>query len=425
MDSRSPVFSPVLMKSPKPPGRLDELLADCFKVYMVASMCDDSAEIARKFTKYCAVVHCSENLSFLMEIFKYEYYYDRFRDDNPPLLVLNLLLGRLLDLLPFPRRNRRRYLIEKTQSKSSASSNAGFEFNFDAHAGEDPWDKFMHDNVSDELLLDDRSLLDSLDNDTLLADQWKYIIDNFIQKNAPQQLNLDIDTVKHLLDLDTLPIIHKPFVLMEAKEKVVQILQENVYGSFLAHLRAENSQSTIPGSTGNANQLASSTPNQQTNSCTTTTPNGHFSPTSPTSPSSLTSSASSVPDSLKQPGASQISAPVPVSKRKTRLFPNLGSSDSDNSSDFSLSHFINNLKNKDQKDSPNPHNHHIQHPSTALSLRSAMAPHSHSIPHSSANSQCVLPVSVSQDDLLRPSTTVELTPTGSISRLHKFWKRRR
>lgn len=460
--SRSPsALTPPSLKLPSPSSStpsLDDLLVDCFHFSLdSSSLCPERLNYAKSFINYLSSVHCLENLAFLMEIFKYEYYYDKIHPENfllqraqvysssaapPPAnchhpasslssSFLNSSLERSIDTLPFPssrnlRKGRRDSLsLEKTQSPSSQSSYTnGFEFGFDAHLADpsnDAWDKFKQENVSDSDSNDSESLndsLDSLDKESLLIHQWKHIIHSFILKDAPQQLNLDNDTVKYLLDLDATPNIHKPMVLLAAKAKVMQILQENVYGSFLAIMRE-----SAGGSNSHSRESSMSSPNSrssQQSPCQI-----RYSASASQSPSNITYSGKSSPGVVPQcpcvcssttsssnesTSYHQMACPVPVSRRK-RLFPHIGthSDSSSNGSDFSISGILNSLKNKDLS---------TIHQSTASSLRNAMAPQS----ASAYNSQCALPISVGNDELLRPSSTSDL---GLILRLGKFWKRKR
>lgn len=56
---------------------LEELVDDCFKHSIDQLNDPHKVYVVKLFARYIVEAHCHENLSFLIEIFKYEYYFDK------------------------------------------------------------------------------------------------------------------------------------------------------------------------------------------------------------------------------------------------------------------------------------------------------------------------------------------------------------
>lgn len=118
---------------------LEELLDDCFHDAINQPLSAKRKQMVNNFEKYMASLHTQENLSFVIEIFKYEYYYDKIfpyhletlRLTSPSPLhysnsFLNRSLDKSLDNLPYPtkkvkNKNRSRYHQRKKSSNSIKS----------------------------------------------------------------------------------------------------------------------------------------------------------------------------------------------------------------------------------------------------------------------------------------------------------------
>ncbi|KAF3987103.1 hypothetical protein FT663_03126 [Candidozyma haemuli var. vulneris] len=482
--SQSPPLSPTATPSPSiRPTNLDELLDDCFQISIGQQhlICQSRLKYATSFDKYLTSLHCHENLAFLMEIFKYEYFYDKIFPENilqartrlgsalnstaTSSSVLNSSLPSAIDLLPFPtkdmRRKSRRSSRGDSRSRASSVSESpsepnvfdfGFEENF---AHENVWDKLkdQHVDSSDSELESDSD--SEVDNNALLLDQWAYIMATFVYEDSPQQLNLANATVKELLDKDAQDTIHKPAVLIDAKQEIIQLLRENVYGSFLSQHKSRSDSRTTSAagsaSVSRAHSRPQSPPSEDasfvcsaSNCCqlsgtrlfsagssaavslshtpvNTPGPKGNSKCHSPSPlhhPLALKKTIS--PGSpLVEPRNSvsdlhhEVVSPVPVVKRKTpKFFPHIGSSTPSDSSgsDFSLSSIISHFKSTDPGTPKNSRSITTSHPQTPSALSSGLTS----------------PV-LSESDHLRPSSTSEgAAPSSSHShRLGKLWRRRK
>lgn len=452
------------------PSSLDELLDDCFQLSIGQnhSLCDTRIRYASSFDKYLTSLHCHENLAFLMEIFKYEYFYDKIFPENlsqsrcqvgqtSPSAVtsssfLNRSLPSAIDTLPFPtkqmRKKSRRSSTRSTASLISELPSEGsvFDFGFDeVLPTENVWDKLKDQHVDSTDLEPELDLDSEIDSNTLLLDQWAYIIATFVRKDSPQQLNLANLTVKELLEKDTQDVIHNPAVLLEARQEIIQLLRENVYGLFLSQQKSRSSSRATSASVSRAHSRPQSPPADEPsffcNSSSCCQNSRLLSPGSAAAVSLGIGSAGTknlkchspsplqhprvlnktiLPTSpLAEPRKSisdlthEVVSPVPVVKRKTpKFFPHIGSSTPSDSSgsDFSLSSIISHFKSTNPGTPANSRSVNTSHPQTTSALSSGLT----------------LPV-ISEADQLRPSSTLDaLTQTQSHShRLGKLWKRRK
>ncbi|PVH16462.1 uncharacterized protein CXQ87_004753 [Candidozyma duobushaemuli] len=452
------------------PSSLDELLDDCFQLSIGQnhSLCDSRIRYASSFDKYLTSLHCHENLAFLMEIFKYEYFYGKIFPENlsqsrcqvgqtsssaaTSSSFLNRSLPSAIDTLPFPTKQMRRK-SRRSSTRSTASSiselpseGSGFDFGFDEHLPtENVWDKLKDQHV-DSTDSEPESDLDSeIDSNTLLLDQWDYIMATFVRRDSPQQLNLANSTVKELLEKDTQDVIHNPAVLLEARQEIIQLLRENVYGSFLSQQKSISSSRATSASVSRAHSRHQSPPADEPsffcNSSSCCQNNRLLSPGSTAAVSLGNGSAGSKsskchsPSHLQHPRAlkktisptsplaeprksisdlsHEVVSPVPVVKRKTpKFFPHIGSSTPSDSSgsDFSISSIISHFKSTNPGTPANSRSINTSHPQTTSALSSGLTS----------------PV-ISEADQLRPSSTSEaITQTQSHShRLGKLWKRRK
>lgn len=458
---------------------LEELLDDCFQVSIGQdqSFCSARAQYAASFDKHLTSLHCHENLAFLMEIFKYEYFYDKVFPENlrearsrvdlgSPLVAmsssfLNQSLLSAIDTLPFPTKQMckksRRYSSRSRASLISVTPSEPnvFDFGFeDSITSGNVWDKLKESHVDSSDLEPELDLESEYDNNTLLADQWAYIMKTFVQEDSPQQLNLANLTVKDLLEKDSQDVIHNPAVLFDARQEIIQLLRENAYGSFVAMHKSNSSSKANSVSASRAHSRPQSPPTEDpsffcnsANCCqsnrlrlptaaslsNSSTASGiKYSNISPASgPKNLNCQSFSPlhhPRALKKvalptsPLAEQrnsisdlfheVVSPVPVVKRKTpKFFLSLGSTPSDSSaSDFSISSIISHFKSPTSGTPTNSRSINTSHPQTTSALSSGLP----------------LPA-VSDTYSLRPSSTLEAVPQ-SLShshRLGKLWRRRK
>lgn len=259
---------------------LQELLDDCFQAALdEKSLCAPRQQYVANFHKYLHDLHCHENLSFIIEIYRYEYFYGKIYPENVDLqrlraahtrsssCLLNTSLEQFIDSLPFPTNVMRRN-VSKPPSLAKQPSATGseasfvldhalFDFDFDHSTKEpaDAWDVLKNQHIasdSENSSLASAGLLDSLDQLGLLHDQWAAIVLTFIYENSPQQINLCNKTYREIVDLDEeKDVVHSPLVLVKAKLEVIQLLRENAYSSFVASQRGVLDDCECNGSCAN------------------------------------------------------------------------------------------------------------------------------------------------------------------------------
>lgn len=394
----SPSNSPCSFKSDSQPLLLEDLLDDCFQLSInVNTLCSARVNYARKFEKYLSDLHTKENLAFLIEIFRYEYFYDKIYPENVELLkskaasrahfspsFLNQSLEHFIDSLPFPTSSMRRSRSSSSCRSINTNTSNMFELGF-----EDPpsnvWDQLKDQNVSSESETSSRVSAASLESESLLADQWNFIMLQFIRADAPEQINLCNKTAREILEQDALACVHNPVVLIKAKVEVMQLLQENAYGSFLQAQKDEMAQDSC----------------EYLENCL----NRSKTPVSIRSRTPLPHSAATV-SRLVAP----VVSPVPL-KRKLKFLSHVSTSGlnhSDSSgSGSSLSSFISHFKS---------------HGGIATPSNLTSAPHS--TIHSALHSQSTSPV-FRAEDIIRPLSTTGAHVPSSPSILGKLWKRKK
>lgn len=260
---------------------LEELVDDCFK-YSVDHLHDaDKLEVVRRFARYIGDAHCHENLSFLIEIFKYEYYFDKIVNKTETTsrvskqYYLNLSLGRSIGDLPYPTKRTEPIFARKKSSAGTSLRSEDHEpmsmfvstiddLDDAPQGGEmnNVWDNLMEKNLGDsdpencshDEDEDEDEDLKSVDkNEQLLseqdmiADQWNLIMDMYVGHNSPEQINLSNHSYKKIMEEDSIPnIFHSPIVLLLSKNEVLRLLEENVYHLFISSYKEKNSRTASP-----------------------------------------------------------------------------------------------------------------------------------------------------------------------------------
>lgn len=268
---RDSLQDPVLENASEPfglPRLLEALINDCFQSTMdVHALSAERLEYAQKFQKYLVECHSEENLAFLMEIFRYEYFYERVFPDTPAPKALSASLvdrslEKFIDTLPYPTPSMGRHLRRasvKSQSNVSLASSTGvpFALDFDEPGPEshDPWTHFSHQQLSQDLDLDlenDAGLVVRVDDlsptssraetepepETLVSDQWQYIIGMYVEQRAEAQINLSNKTYRAIMDCHVHGVPpHSPHILLAAKQEVMQLIHENTYHPFTKQMQ--------------------------------------------------------------------------------------------------------------------------------------------------------------------------------------------
>lgn len=360
--SLEPLWStPILLKPSSPVStRLEELLHDCFTAAVNReNLYSDRLTVVHDFHKYLQELHCHENLEFIIEIFKYEYFYEtiygtrseketsgdlgRLRSLNSA--FLNLLLEHSIGHLPHPTTSMREAVRSNSlrcRGGQSFNSPDPFPLDFDEPAGvTEDWDDLYDCDISGE----SESKRDTDDNeghsssreswnDSLLADQWSYILCNFIMPISPSQVNLSEKTADHILKGNSMTAdnVHHPLVFRTARSEVVLIIRENVFDSFIRkeNLDEGNLFDRLYASSVPALVMASplGLPPQASSSSTLYTPESKRTTTTSRKncmvPQKSAETAQAIPGLRSEPA---VVAPMP-SKRRPKFFTALGNSSS-------------------------------------------------------------------------------------------------
>ena len=256
---------------------LEELVDDCFK-YSIDQLNDpQKVDVVKKFAKYIVEAHCHENLSFLIEIFKYEYYFDKIINrtgksttatKGKETCYLNLSLGRSIGDLPYPTKRTDRIFARKKSSAGVSVRSEDLEpMSVFASTIDDldevpeknemsnVWDNLMEKNVgdsdtennSDDESVEQKSVDRGEPEEALIADQWDLVMDRYVHHNSPEQINLSNLSYKKIMEEDSIPnIFHSPQVLLPAKNEVLRLLEENVYHLFVNSCKEKDSTTASP-----------------------------------------------------------------------------------------------------------------------------------------------------------------------------------
>lgn len=266
VNSKLQWLSPVLSKLSTPVSFcLEELLHDYFRAVMDRGLLsEERLNVVVDFHKYLKELHCHENLEVIMEIYKYEYFYEKIngyqtKDPNSNLdpvqldhsEYLNSSLELYIDNLPYPTSSMRK-IVRRNSRRSRRSQSIGavepFPLDFYEPAPEvtEVWANFCDNKISSNsdheclLEMEPAGLMHDSSIDALLTEQWSYIINNFIVPNLTSQINLSKKTVNLLLDLDaTKSIVHKPLVFRSVQSEVMLLLWENAFYPFMRKLNLQ------------------------------------------------------------------------------------------------------------------------------------------------------------------------------------------
>lgn len=207
---------------------IEEFLTDAF-LYSINELKDEKKiQFVNNFTKYITSMHCLENLQFLMLIYHYEVTYNKiFRASNG---TLN------------PRKNS--VMTITSDSIDDLPQNYFVSTIDDEIYNGDCWDglrdKLIDDNSDEEELEELEDEVASLNSHgsnvsvsdlTNLNNQWTEILNNFILPHSHRQINLSDCTYKQIIKSKT---SHPdPIILLNARDEIVQLMNENVYHKFL------------------------------------------------------------------------------------------------------------------------------------------------------------------------------------------------
>ncbi|ODV77452.1 uncharacterized protein CANTADRAFT_91902 [Suhomyces tanzawaensis NRRL Y-17324] len=259
------------------PPSLDDIVNQCFLRAINHPTDATKQQCVAQFERLVAKLHCQENLRFLIEVYKYEYYYDRIF----PFVNTNHTSKPRRDRLNnTPSPSISQYLhsdhMRKTPSKDdlnafySNSINTSINnLNLAAPESVDDvfvstiddlgtsqelseqntkaWDDMFQRNVNEDLEDDEDHNdvhISDFDQD-ILSSQWGLIISNYIVNDAPEQINLSEQLYKEILLETNVDCVHPPGILLKAKNEVLQLIKENAYLTYLHQHKSEATASPI------------------------------------------------------------------------------------------------------------------------------------------------------------------------------------
>lgn len=237
---------------------LDQLIDDCFRC-SIGELHDESrVERVEAFRKIVVRLHCEENLAFLIDLYKYEYYYAKiypqdFRNcmessssHSPKHTFLNRSLSLSLHDLPYPTKIRKQSFHKRAPSSVVMSLNSDdheppsvFASSIDdlepSRDIKTTWDNFR--DKSTEVETDNDSDEESgveVDEDKILSNQWNHILFTYVRHDSPLQINLSDASYKEIMEADkSKEKIVNPSVLHRVQLEIFQLIKENVYIPFI------------------------------------------------------------------------------------------------------------------------------------------------------------------------------------------------
>lgn len=213
------------LKSASNIPNLEELLDDCFKYSINQPLTDSKIDIVKKFEKYMNNLHTQENLSFLIEIFKYEYYYDKIYPNHLEQLrlsspspvhysnsFLNRSLDKSLDDLPYPtnKSTKMKTSSSRTANKSRPKfSNHQRSFSANSVKSEDHEPTSVFVSTIDDLGNDEMSINNSsmrgliTPSSNRLNQVWDDLRDNNVSdEEDDDESNFNNDDILSVSDID-------------------------------------------------------------------------------------------------------------------------------------------------------------------------------------------------------------------------------
>ncbi|KAK6459180.1 uncharacterized protein RJT20DRAFT_132324 [Scheffersomyces xylosifermentans] len=459
-------FNTSVTTSTPPP--LDDLINDCF-LYSIDQLRDSSkVEHVKKFQQFVSKLHCEENLKFLIEIYKYEYYYDRIfplatkiqRLNSTPSPNLSCYLNNqsidscIGHSLPGRRRAYSKNIPSAANSIRSEEldPNAVFVSTIDdldpenlTELNNNTWDNLKLKNIGLDLDEDDEDedeLEDVIDESEitevdrqLLNSQWDQIISNYINYDAPEQINLSQKLYDQILKESETNTLHKPPVLLCAKNEVLQLIRENAYMSYLSRertncSRCETTSTTVPTSPTSLNGDIAPPSDKDVVPRSITIDSGfstHSGSTSPTaymnqSYKQMKTKILSLSSSVSNSGSHSTTHSSSTSHTATPQWSE-ANSPSHNSSSSSIANIFGHLKlhNNSNNSNNSHHSHHHSHSHHHNNLQRFGTQHCTSTTHSGAST----PIASALHSLnTSPISQIENTSSNGASSL-KFWSKKK
>lgn len=340
---------------------IEEFLNDVF-LYSINELKEEYKILfVCNFTKYITSMHCLENLQFLMLIYHYEVTYNK---------VFGCSNGSLN-----PRKNS--VMTITSDSVDALPQNYFVSTIDDEIYNGDCWDGLRDKQIESDSDLEDSEDLEaevcslnsrgsnvSVNDLTILNNQWSEILNNFILPHSLHQINLSDNNYKEIAQNKS---NHPdPVILLGARDEIVQLLNENVYHKFLnkyknnslpcSDCKCGRQKELIEQSRLHGSSISSSS--RSSSPSPTATKGGFFKKSPPIMPFKFSrpSSPISISSPLLSPTSSTNSTPTTpgqISKKKMKSV--ISSSNGSLSSLFShlrIKHTNHEIANEEKKDTP-------------------------------------------------------------------------
>lgn len=244
---------------------LDQLIDDCFR-HSIGELHDQKKiDRVELFKKMVVELHCEENLAFMIDVYKYEYFYAKIYPQSiqeyierttsnkisPKSAFLNRSLSSSIDDLPHPSKIDKTLFHKRVPSSTVmsvqseelvptsvfVSSIDDLQPAKDLHSTWDTLrDKSTEEESGDEAV--DRDSTSEDDDSRIVTNQWDHIIFTYIHHDAPLQINLSNMSYQEIIDADKAearPV--SPSALFRAQHEILQLIKENAYIPLINHHR--------------------------------------------------------------------------------------------------------------------------------------------------------------------------------------------
>lgn len=244
---------------------LEDLVNDCF-LHSLGQLEDEGKiKMVQDFTDYLAKQHTQENLNFLVDIYRYEYYYKLKFDPNiseQETLPCNHVSNGTLDcnnnesglnlryhscssFESFSNMRKTRLIQSVDLDPQNAFVSTIDDLDDFGNANENIWDnlkdKYTCRDDEDDNDSQDQSRNNSNNDEDpeikLLNDEWKYIMNTYIKCDSPMEINISQTLFKQIVQESTFSRLHHPQTLTKASKEVMRMLNENGYVNFNSYVK--------------------------------------------------------------------------------------------------------------------------------------------------------------------------------------------
>ncbi|KAG7666080.1 uncharacterized protein J8A68_000336 [[Candida] subhashii] len=239
---------------------LDELVNDCF-LHTINQLEDlNKLSIVESFMQYLIKQHCQENLYFLIDIYKYEFYYNKLYNNNhesvehrlnhtpSPSLAKYMSSNASLNSIiqPSYRNNSSKRNSITTTSSCTINNDDGMFMADDLDANEyaqfnaNIWEELRSRQIDDDSESEFDYQQDDEEDEEVLMNQWNYIMNTYIKIDSTCQINISQKLFKEIAEESINNSIHNPLVLIKARNETFALLKENGYSSFVSKFKSNS-----------------------------------------------------------------------------------------------------------------------------------------------------------------------------------------